>query len=105
LIEFPAIRDWADTPWLGWPGQGGSGRLSGWLGLEGLGWMIGAACRAERAGADVRQAALGWITGSIRSWLITRLGPGLDRAESGFCLRLDQDSAMHPASHGPRRHF
>jgi hypothetical protein len=39
--------------------------------------------------------------GSIRSWLITRLGPGLDRAESGFCLSLDQDSAMHPASHGP----
>jgi hypothetical protein len=29
------------------------------------------------------------------------LGPGLGRAESGFCSSLDQDSAMHPASQGP----
>jgi hypothetical protein len=39
--------------------------------------------------------------GSVRSWLIARLGPGLDRAESVFCVSLDQDSALHPASQGP----
>jgi UTP-glucose-1-phosphate uridylyltransferase len=40
----------------------------------------------------------GMASGSIRSWRITRFGPGLDRAESGFCVGLDPDSAMHPAS-------